>query len=354
MSNQSIHCSAIGLMSGSSLDGLDAALTTFVFEHNTWSYKVVSARTFKYPEVLHERLAMSMDLSAEDLCVLDADLGKFCGEKVRELSIESGKQPDLVASHGHTVFHQPGKGFTTQIGHPAQIAAVGGFPVIADFRSGDVALGGQGAPLVPIGDELLFGGFDYCLNLGGIANVSYRENDRRLAFDISPANLPLNFLAKQKGLDFDENGALAESGQVNSALLAELEKLDFYNLPAPKSLGREWLDHSFLPLLNRVQCSLEDKLATVAEHVAIQVGKNLPGAGKRCLVTGGGAYNSDLMRRIKSYSEAEIVVPADEVVQFKEALIFAFLGVLRWHSKVNVFSSVTGASRDHSSGCIYL
>jgi len=295
-----------------------------------------------------------MDLSAHDLVLLDAELGTFMGEQAKLLAAGCENEITLVASHGHTVFHQPELKLTTQIGSPAHLSAACKMPVVADFRSQDVARGGQGAPLVPIGDGLLFGGFDYCLNLGGIANLSFVEGKRRMAFDISPANMALNFLAEKLDLPYDRDGEIAASGTVNDSLLAKLEKLEFYQKPAPKSLGREWFEKDFLPHVEHAHISIEDKLATVSEHIAIRIGECLKGHHKRCLVTGGGAYNSDLINKISGFSEAELVIPDDEVIDFKEAIIFALLGVLRWYEKNNVISSVTGTDFDHCAGAVYL
>ncbi|MFZ6051959.1 anhydro-N-acetylmuramic acid kinase [Halocola ammonii] len=354
MSDHPIHCTAIGLMSGSSLDGLDAVAVEFTLDANSANYKVVSARTFDYPDRLQNRLASSMDLSAHDLMMLDADLGTFMGEKAKLIAEECKGRITLVASHGHTVFHQPQLKLTTQIGSPAHIAAACQMPVVADFRSQDVARGGQGAPLVPIGDQMLFGGFDYCLNLGGIANLSYKEGERRMAFDISPANMALNFLAEKLGKKYDRGGEIAASGEVSDSLLAELEQLEFYQQPAPRSLGREWFEKFFMPVLEHSHISVEDKLATVSEHIAIRVGECLTGHNKRCLITGGGAFNTNLIDRMSGISEAELIIPEKEVVEFKEAIIFALLGVLRWTERNNVLSSVTGADSDHCAGAIYL
>lgn len=342
----------IGMMSGTSLDGLDIAAVDFFYSDENWSFKIAEAETVAYTSEWEDRLRNSPELSGEKLIQLNADYGRFLGQEINRFIKRTGFVPEIIASHGHTVFHQPDNHFTFQVGNGADIAAETGITTIADFRTGDVALGGQGAPLVPVGDRLLFSKYDACLNLGGFANISYEKNDSRLAFDICPVNFVLNFLARKEGLQYDKNGELGKAGNVNEKLLNQLNGLPFYKQNPPKSLGKEWMDNQFFPVIEASNLSVQDKLRTAYEHIASQIASTAPGNGKM-LVTGGGAFNTFLIEQIKKHSKAEIVIPEKMIVDYKEALIFAFLGLLRMLGKTNCYSSVTGAKKDSSSGVIF-
>lgn len=346
----------IGLMSGTSLDGLDIAYCRFVKIEDSWEYKIIAAKTIQYPKLLRKKLISAPFLSGLDLTMLDAELGRYFGSQVKKFIKKNNlKKPDFIASHGHTIFHQPHKGFTLQIASGAYIAAMAEIPVVCDFRTLDVALGGQGAPLVPIGDELLFHQFEYCLNLGGFANVSLKKNKKRIAFDICPVNIVLNEIASRLGKAYDRNGLIAKRGKINEVLFKQLNELNFYRQKAPKSLGKEWSDIYILPLLNQSKLSEEDLMATYVEHIAFQIAKALKAKKEeKILITGGGAYNAYLIERIAYYTKAKIIIPESKIIEFKEALIFAFLGLLRWAGKVNTLKSVTGAKKDVCSGVIYL
>ncbi|MBU0765513.1 MAG: anhydro-N-acetylmuramic acid kinase [Bacteroidetes bacterium] len=344
----------IGTMSGTSLDGLDVALCRFTYDKGHWQYAIIAATTYSYDPDWKSRLAGASSLSGRDLTLLHKEFGRFTGEKVAGFLKETGEKAELIASHGHTVFHQPDKRMTLQIGDGSEIAAVTGLPAVCDFRSADVALGGQGAPLVPIGDELLFGKYGYCLNLGGFANISFRTKNVRLAFDICPVNIVLNRLACEAGEEFDRNGQMAASGEILTEMLAGLNSLDYYKKSPPKSLGREWFETVFLPLLDVSEAGIQDKLRTVCEHIAVQVAMSVQdGENTDILVTGGGAFNIFLIGLLRKHCAHEIVLPDTTVINFREALIFAFLGLLRVRNEVNCLSSVTGAVADHSGGCIY-
>ncbi|NNK87204.1 MAG: anhydro-N-acetylmuramic acid kinase, partial [Flavobacteriaceae bacterium] len=261
---------------------------------------------------------------------------------------------DAICSHGHTIFHQPEQGITLQIGNLPKIAELFNCRVVCDFRTQDVKLGGQGAPLVPIGDRLLFGDHDICLNLGGFSNVSFERDNKRIAFDICPVNSILNKLARQMNLAYDDRGRIARMGSVHKDMLNDLNGLEFYSIPPPKSLGMEWVEQHLVPIIQKYDCSIEDKLRTFVEHIATQIAAQLNPLNKRdILVTGGGAYNQFLLERIKACNSADIVLPSNDLIDFKEALIFGFLGVLRLRNESNCLSSVTGAQKDHSSGLIY-
>ena len=342
----------IGTMSGTSLDGLDIAAVEFEYKNDKWSFKLISATTISYSEKWIEKLKKAPSLSGEKLMELHSEYGNYTGIKINDFINKTGFAPDLIASHGHTIFHQPEKHFTLQIGNGAEIAAVTKTTTVADFRTADVALGGQGAPLVPVGDKLLFSDFDYCLNLGGFANISYENDNRRIAFDICPVNFALNFFAEKHGLAFDKDGELGKQGKINIELLNKLNNLKYYKQEAPKSLGREWMENEFFPVINSLSIPDPDKMRTIYEHIAIQISKIGLGS-RKLLITGGGAFNMFLIERIKYHSSLQIIIPSKKIIDFKEALIFAFLGVLRIQNKTNCYSSVTGATKDSSVGIIF-
>lgn len=344
----------IGLMSGTSLDGLDIAFCRFKKDKDQWSFAILQTECIEYSAGWRQKLEQAENASALELAQLDTDFGRYMAEQVKQFIAQHRIEAQFLASHGHTVFHQPEKKLTFQIGKGAILASELSLPVISDFRSSDVALGGQGAPLVPIGDHHLFSAYDYCLNIGGIANVSYLHGEQRQAWDICPANMVLNALAREKGIPYDADGKLAASGQTDPALLGILNALPYYQRPYPKSLGKEWVKAHVFSLLEQSDLSTEDKLATCAEHIARQIASSVDSdPSKKMIITGGGALNKDLIRRITNLSEIEVIVPDLQTILFKEALIFAFLGVLRWRGEPNCLSSVTGAQRDAVGGCIY-
>ncbi len=345
----------LGCMSGTSLDGLDLALCHF--EHRpgstvSWRFEIEAARTHHYTSTWSERLRTAHLLPADQLTLLDRAYGVFIGEAVQQfLSSEAPKtKVDLVVSHGHTVFHAPQNGYTLQIGHLSGIALTGGWPVLGDLRSGDVALGGQGAPLVPIGDRNLFQDFAACLNLGGFANVSMERDGRRVAWDICPLNIVMNRFAREAGsaFEYDPQGSIARSGMRITEVFNQLESLAFYQQSAPKSLGREWVEGVVLPLL--ANHSPHDVLHTFTAHAARRIAYDLRNVEGAVLCTGGGSYNDFLIEEIRQHTAAQVVLPQAEVIEFKEALVFAFLGALWLRGEVNVLASVTGASRDHRAG----
>lgn len=347
----------VGLMSGTSLDGLDIALCEFIRTGEKWEYAIKHAVTEPYPEVWAERLRTFHRLSVEDLIRYHVGYGSFLGTAVRRFLESRNLQADFISSHGHTVFHQPQNGFTFQTGDGAALSVASGLPVVFDFRTSDVARGGQGAPLVPVGDRLLFGDHAYCLNLGGIANISFEQQGSRIAFDVCPCNLLLNRIAQSTGAPYDADGKLSAQGKVDSRLLAQLEAAGYYAISGPRSLGREDVERDFLSLLSE-SISAADQARTVVEHIALRiagaVGKHGHSAAASVLVTGGGAWNRTLIERISQTADVRVVVPDKALVDFKEALVFAFLGLLRWRAEVNVFSSVTGAPADHCAGSIVL
>jgi len=348
----------IGLMSGTSGDGLDIAHCHFEYQDG-WSFEILQAKTEPFPDALGERLQASHQLSGFELTLLDIDFGRWMGEKVKEFCAENQIKPMAIASHGHTVFHQPSKKVSLQIGNGWALHQASGEKVITDFRMLDVQLGGQGAPLVPIGDRLLFPQVDFCINLGGISNLSMEHEGRRIAFDTSPFNLLLNPLAKKLGKPFDEGGTWAKEGKTDESLLEKLNSLSFYHSFSAKSLGREDMENDFFPLLEASRLEPKDLLSTLIEHFAIQIAKVIThyatSAKPSVLLTGGGAYNfyfKECLDRHLNHNWNQIEAPS-ELIEFKEALIFAFLGALRLRGDINCLSSVTGASRDSSGGVIY-
>ena len=347
----------IGVMSGTSLDGLDIAYCIFEKKAQKWAFKIQETICETYPKEFRQKLAEIEKSSALDFVKLDTEFGSFIGKKVKLFMDKNRLKVDFVSSHGQTIFHQPQNGFTSQIGNGAAIAAACGITTICDFRRLDVALKGQGAPLVPIGDQYLFSEYEFCLNLGGFANVSFQNKGKRLAFDICPVNIVLNALSEQLGKAYDRNGTFASRGHVDKNLLAKLNSLKFYKMPFPKSLGKEWVLDELFPILHQSSISVHDKLATFCEHIAIQMGIIATFSGKKrgskILCSGGGVYNHYLMQRIQTYSKYQLLIPATEIIEFKEALLFAFLGVLRITEQKNCLQSVTGAIEDNVGGCVY-
>lgn len=343
---------AIGLMSGTSLDGLDICLAKFEKQNSTWKFEIIKAETLSYSEHWENQLRNSIHLSAEELLELHSEYGFFLGKAVKNFISKYNLQNiDVIASHGHTVFHQPQKKFTLQIGDGRAIKIETGLPVVYDFRSQDVLMGGNGAPLVPIGDELLFSEYDACLNLGGFSNISLKLEDRRIAFDIAPVNIVLNKLALNYNQNFDNNGDLAREGTIDTELLNKLNSLQFYSQSHPKSLGVEWCNATIFSLIENLDSKAV--LATFTEHSAEQISKVFNQYQlNKVLFTGGGTYNSFLIEKIKEKTNSEIIIPEKQIIDFKEALIFAFMGVLRINNEVNVLSSATGCRNDHSSGVI--
>ena len=347
------HYRVLGIMSGTSLDGLDLAYCQFHWVNHTWSFSIDQAETLAYPDKWRQKLQIKKDRSQEALVELHNHYGSYIGEQARWFLDKHNLKVDFIASHGHTLFHEPGKKISFQLGNGPFIAASSGITTLWDFRSLDIALGGQGAPLVPIGDELLFADYKYCLNLGGFSNISFNDNNRRIAFDICPVNIILNALAREAGYPYDKDGWLASRGQSHQKLLDELNNLSFYQQKGPKSLGIEWVNRYMVPVLNKYDISAADKLNTLTDHISFQIQKIINQYGKgKILLTGGGAYNTFLIDKLRDYLGDELIIPEPLLIDYKEALIFAFLGTLRKRNQINCLSSVTGARQDSSCGNI--
>ncbi|MGC1632696.1 MAG: anhydro-N-acetylmuramic acid kinase [Gelidibacter sp.] len=341
-------------MSGTSLDGLDIAHCTFSYSGG-WDFQIVEAETFPYPSDWVEKLRNLVTFTKIELLQLDEAYTSFIGDAIRQF-IQKHKlvNLDAICSHGHTALHQPEIGLTYQIGNLPKLATILKETVVCDFRIEDVALAGQGAPLVPIGDRLLFSKYDYCLNLGGFANISFEDKGQRIAYDVCPANIVLNHYVASLGFDYDRGGEIAKSGAVEEILLHELNALSYYKSHYPKSLGLEWVKSEIFPLIDSFQLSTKDILRTFVEHIAVQISNEIKSESKvSVLTTGGGAFNTFLMEHLSEKTKSAIVIPENSIIEFKEALIFAFLGVLKLRNETNCLSSVTGALHDHSSGKIY-
>jgi anhydro-N-acetylmuramic acid kinase len=352
---------ALGLMSGSSLDGLDLALCQFTISANhrpftpVASWKLLQAATLTLPDHWIERLKQLPHASAIELAQADHAFGRWLGDQCRTFLLQSEWQPDLIASHGHTIFHDPDSHFTTQIGSGAALAVASRYPVVCDFRSTDVALNGQGAPLAPTADQMLFSDYDYCMNIGGIANIS----GGNLAYDIGPANQIWNALAQEAGLPFDEDGKLARKGKLIPELLHKVQALPFFEQSPPKSLSNQWVQEVVWPLYQSYPASPEDRLCTAVHQLVEQTQKDLdtwhrPQAGQRLLLTGGGTYHQFFVELLKQRLAVEVIVPESDWIDYKEAMLMALLGVLRWIQQPNVQGSLTGAQVDNCGGAVYL
>ena len=360
-------------MSGSSIDGLDMAYVEFRKEQNRWQYDLLVGETVEYSEKWLQTLQNIRSFSSDELKTLHVRFGTLMGEQVRQFIKKHHLKPDLIASHGHTVFHNPAKGYTFQLGDGQAIANTTRLTTVADFRIKDITLGGQGAPLVPIGDELLFDEYKACINLGGIANISFKHNQQRVAFDVCPANQLLNFLSNKKGFDYDKDGNLASRGVLMEPLYQKLSEDPFYLKPFPKSLSNEYIAEHFIPIIDAASGTVEDKLHTVILHIADQLHKAITFLQKRddiysapvvhrelrtikgeLLVTGGGARNRFLISELDDLTTYRITVPSPLLIDYKEALVFALMGVLKINGEINCLASATGASKDSSGGVIHL
>lgn len=345
----------IGVMSGTSLDGVDLAHINFKFTNKKWCFDIQETETIEYNLQWIKALKTAVDFSSLELDQLNKDYTVLLASIIKNFIKKNNIQNiDAVCSHGHTILHQPQNGYTLQIGNLPEISKLIEQTVVCDFRVQDVNLGGQGAPLVPIGDRILFSEYDFCLNLGGFSNVSFEQLGKRIAFDISPVNTVLNHYANQLGFHYDDKGNLSRSGELNNSLLDELNSMSYFDQKSPKSLGYEFVKRLVIPLIDKYEISTIDKLRTYSEHISYQTAKGLNKAKGKILITGGGAHNDFLIERIKCYLPyLELHIPLQKILEYKEALIFGLLGILKLRGEINVLSSVTGALKDHSSGNIF-
>jgi anhydro-N-acetylmuramic acid kinase len=353
---------AIGTMSGSSLDGLDLCFAEFVEDGGSWAYQIRAADCYPYPAGWRKRLEAATSLSARDYLLLHTEFGHYIGQEVNRFVADNqlDYQVAIISSHGHTSFHLPALRTTAQLGDGATIAAATQLPVVSDLRALDVAFGGQGAPIVPIGEKWLLRDHKLFLNLGGIANISFHSASYA-AFDVCPANRVLNMLASQAGHEFDEGGAMAAAGSVDARLLAALNGLAYYEQGYPKSLHNEFGTETIYPMLREAALAAPDALRTYVEHIVEQIKSAVErfdvNSGEKMLATGGGAFNSFLIHRLQEVLaevNIEVVVPDNSLVKFKEAMIMAFIGVLRWRQEDTVLSSVTGAARNSIGGALWI
>ncbi len=353
----------IGLMSGSSLDGLDIVFTELQETAGKWHYEIINSVCIEYDKTWQKKLREAIDLKAIDYQLLHTEYGKFIGEKINEFIEANNLQHkvNLVSSHGHTTFHLPEKKMTHQLGEGAAIASETKLPVISDLRSMDIGFGGQGAPIVPIGEKLLFIDYNYFLNLGGIANLSIHKEANVIAFDVCVANRVFNMLAEEKGVPYDDEGTISARGKINMTLLEKINSLEYFKLPYPKSLANGFGTDLIFPIIKSFEINTEDALATFTEHICIQIKNSLEPFKKEekqpLFITGGGAFNTFLIGRLRKKLDEinfEIHIPEDEVVKYKEALIMALLGILRWREQYTVLASVTGASRNSIGGAMWL
>ena len=347
--------SVIGVMSGTSLDGLDIVYCQLLLD-NKWSYNIIKSKTYHYPKKWKKKLINAHLLKARDFIFLDHEFGKYVGEIINQFIKFNNivkEEVDLISSHGHTIFHEPQNGFTFQLGNGVQIYASTNIKTISDFRTLNVAFGGQGAPLVPIGDQLLFNQYKACLNLGGIANISFKNGKKVIAGDINFANMTSNYLSNKLGFSYDKDGQLAAQGNYNENLMSELKKLEFYKKEFPKSLGIEDFNRWYKPIFDKSNCSIYDQLFTIGIHLSETIKTSLKFDEKdKILITGGGSYNKFWIKKLKEL-KVNMVVPNSILIEFKEALIFALLGVLKMRNEENSLSSVTGSSKNLKTGTIY-
>lgn len=351
--------SIIGCMSGSSLDGLDMTLCQFQLHDGKADWSITAAETQSFPEDLRQALKTAPQLDGFTLQKLHADFGVFIGQSLRRWMERHHLKADYIASHGHTVFHDPAKHFTLQIGSGAHIAFHAGVDTITDFRSADIAAGGQGAPFAPVADKDLFPGYDGYINLGGIANISIvTPEGLRKGWDVGPCNQALNHLAEKAGRSFDPNGSMAASGKIIPSLLQTLVQSFPFEDGQPKGLSNAEVAQQWLKKLVAEEGDVKDALATTTEAIAIMmtdhVKRSITGSC-RILVTGGGAHNTHLMERLAHHGGLEIewVVPSRDIVDFKECLLMAWLGYLRVHHQPFGLPPFTGASTDTIGGAIY-
>jgi len=350
----------IGLMSGTSLDGLDLAYCHIWNTSEKWEYKIIKTKSIPYKKTVKNQLKNVLTLNAIDLLELHYSYGTWLGKKTKKFIKEENLEVDFIASHGHTTHHQPKKGFSFQIGSGQHLANASACKVVCDFRTNDIALGGQGAPLVPIGDKLLFSEYDFCLNLGGISNISFEKNEQRIAYDIGLANMILNYITQKIDLSYDKDGDLARKGKLKKKFLKELNSLKYYKKSAPKSTGCEWFLKKVIPIIENTKASTETLLHTAVHHIceqiAIEINAHKTKEKNTLLVTGGGALNTFLIKILqeKVAATTEVIIPSTQLIEFKEALIFSFMGVLRINEQNNCLASVTGAQRDCYGGVVYL
>ena len=353
LSSKNIY-NVIGVMSGTSLDGIDLCYSEFTLKESHWNFSIKTCETILYNEYWAEKLSQANNFHDTILFDLDKEYTSYLATVINDfIKKYQITNIDFISSHGHTVYHQPEENYTFQLGNRIELRQLIKKPIVCDFRVQDVALGGQGAPLVPIGDLLLFKDFSHCINLGGFCNISIKNDSQIIAYDICPVNVVLNYLSKKIGFSFDKDGNHAKSGSVNKQLLKDLNQIEYYVEEPPKSLGIEWVKENIFKIIDNYNITNEDKLRTYIEHICYQIAVNIDGDHPQILFTGGGVKNKFLMARLSKKMKRKFQLPEIEIIDFKEALIFAFLGILKVRNEINCLRSVTGAEKDHSSGVYF-
>ena len=353
LSSKNIY-NVIGVMSGTSLDGIDLCYSEFTLKESHWNFSIKTCETILYNEYWAEKLSQANNFHDTILFDLDKEYTSYLATVINDfIKKYQITNIDFISSHGHTVYHQPEENYTFQLGNRIELRQLIKKPIVCDFRVQDVALGGQGAPLVPIGDLLLFKDFSHCINLGGFCNISIKNDSQIIAYDICPVNVVLNYLSKKIGFSFDKDGNHAKSGSVNKQLLKDLNQIEYYVEEPPKSLGIEWVKENIFKIIDNCNITNEDKLRTYIEHICAQIAMNIDGDCHQILFTGGGVKNKFLMARLSKKMKLKFQLPEIEIIDFKEALIFAFLGILKVRDEINCLRSVTGAEKDHSSGIFF-
>ena len=344
---------AIGIMSGTSVDGIDIAHCVFKKEKK-WSYKIEKAITINYPKGLKNRLLEAQKLNGYELIQLDHNLGDFIGKETKGFINKHNLKPEIISCHGHTIFHNLKDKISYQIGNANRIYSIVKIPVINNYRELDVIFEGQGAPLVPIGEKLLFHGHNYFINIGGILNLTKIDNNKIIAYDVVPANIVLNNISNKLEYEYDDKGNIAKKGKLIPELFKKLNSINYYKKNYPKSIGFEWIEKNIFRLIYKSRYKTMDILNTFTNHIAFQLTNNIKGQGNKIFITGGGAYNDYLIKKVKSYdkNKNDWKIPNDNLVNYKEALIFAFIGLLKQINKKNILKSVTGSSENISSGTI--
>lgn len=350
----------IGVMSGTSLDALDICIANYKLKNKKWQYKIEVSKSFNYSYKWIKTLTNPFNLSAEKMCLVETKYSLYISKKINKLLKQSNisyQDIDLISCHGHTFFHNPKKKYTKQICNGQLIASKTNIKTVCNFRNLDIVYGGTGAPLVPIGDCLMFSNYSYCVNIGGVMNISYKKNKKRVAFDICLANMGLNNIVSKYGLKYDKNGNISKKGRVNKELLNQLLSIDYHKKKGPKSMGKEEFNNYYKPILKSYKIPTKDKLATFVEFIATELYKVIKCSRvkkNKILITGGGAYNNHLINEIKKkLTEYKIIIPEKDIVEFKEALIFGLLGVLRVRKNINCLSSVTGAKKNSCTGEVF-
>jgi len=342
-----------GVMSGSSLDGLDIAIVHFSPNSDwqlLWSYDI------PYTPEWVSRLKNYHLLSSTEYVSLKFDFSRYIGELVGDALGDYSGNVDYVSFHGHTLLHLPEKGITEQIGNGGVLAAILNIPTITDFRTQDVTKGGVGTPLAPLVELNLFKGHDYYLNLGGIANITKLIDAAKLmAYDVCPCNQVLNYFSNQMGKDYDEGGEIARSGTINKNLIDYLNSIPYFDQNPPKSLDNNWIMNEVIP--NFPAGKIEDTLHTfcnwVAECIANEVEES---KASSLMVSGGGAHNTYFMECLTSRlssKNCELHLPSKEIIDFKEAILMSLMAYKYINGESNVLCSVTGASSDSIGGALY-